>query len=90
MSVDSNVPWDLVSRVRRSDRKSEIIELLEEEPASATDLSEELDIQRDTISNYFRDLKTTEPPLIECLTPDQPHHRIYGLTETGDIVSDHL
>lgn len=90
MSVDHNVPWALVSKVRRSRWKTQIIKRLEKEPASASELAEEMGIQRKSTSNYFRDLKNTEPPLIQCLTPEQPHHRLYALTETGDVVVDHI
>lgn len=90
MSVDPDVPWDLVSKVRRSRRKEQIINRLHQEPACASELSRSMGIQTASVSNLFRELKNTEPPLLQCLTPEQPHHRIYGLTEAGDIVFDHL
>lgn len=90
MSVDHSVPWDLVSEVKRSRRKGQIIRLLHEEPACASELSDKIGIQTGSVSNLFRELKNTEPPLIQCLTPDQPHHRLYGLTETGDLIFEHI
>ncbi|ELY97101.1 transcriptional regulator [Natrialba asiatica DSM 12278] len=90
MSFDPNVPWDLVSEVRRSRRKSQIINRLHEEPASASEIASEIGLQTDSVSNYFRELKKTDPKLIKCLTPDQPHHRLYGLTETGDTVYEYI
>lgn len=90
MSVDPDVRWDLVSEVRRSRRKTQIMEMLREEPACASEIAEELHLQTGSISNLFRELKQTEPPLIQCLTPSQPHHRLYGLTQTGDEVWEHL
>lgn len=90
MSVDHSVNWNLVAEVRRSSRKTEIVELLQEEPASATELADIMGLERDYVSNLFRELKRTDPPIIECLTPDQPHHRLYGLTETGDEIFKHL
>lgn len=89
MPADPDVPWDMVSEVRRSKRKSQIIKILKEEPACASEVAEELRLETGTVSNYFRELKNTDPSLIECLTPDQPHHRLYGLTETGEIVYKH-
>ncbi|MEA5388329.1 hypothetical protein VB779_15655 [Haloarculaceae archaeon H-GB11] len=90
MTADPDVPWGLVSEVRRSRRKTQIIEILSEEPAAATDVASEIRLETKTVSNYFLELKTTEPPLIKCLTPEQPHHRLYCLTETGDVVSNHI
>jgi DNA-binding HxlR family transcriptional regulator len=90
MSADPDVPWDLVAQVRRSKRKTQIIHRLANDPASASELSTEFGIKTASISNLFRELKNTEPPLITCLTPDQPHHRIYGLTDDGEEVHTHL
>lgn len=90
MPVDQSLPWDTISEIRRSDRKSEIIEHLDDDPASATVLADEMGIQRETVSNYLRDLKKREPGLVYCLTPKQPHHRLYDLTEVGETVREHL
>lgn len=89
MSADANIPWSLVSQIRRSKRKEQILKRLANDPASASELSSEFPLETDSISNLFRELKTTDPALIECLTPDQPHHRLYGLTEDGEVVLDH-
>lgn len=90
MAADPNVPWGLVSEVRRSERKSQIIERLEADPASASEISSEIGLKTDSVSNIFREMKNTDPPLIVCLTPDQPHHRLYGLTDTGELVLNHI
>jgi len=90
MAADPNVPWELVGEVRRSKRKTEIIERLGENPAAATELASEFGLQTASVANLFRELKQSDPPLIKCLTPDQPHHRIYGLTETGAEVLENL
>lgn len=90
MSADPDIPWDLVSIVRRSDSRSQIVNYLGREPFSASELAEMMDIETGTASNYIRDLKNMDPPLAECITPDQPHHRLYALTEIGEIVREHL
>lgn len=90
MPADPDIPWNLVSLVRRSGARSQIILLLGEEPLSASSVANEISLERKTVSNYYRELKNTEPPLIKCVTPDQPHHRIYDLTETGEVVREHL
>lgn len=90
MSVDPEVPWDLVAQVRRSDRKSQIVHELDKEPASASELGETMGVQTGTAANYLRDLKKMNPPVVECITPNQPHHRLYALTEEGKKVREHV
>lgn len=90
MPVDPNIPWDLVSQVRRSDRKSQIVRRLSEDPASASELAEEMDVTTDSASNYLRDLRRMDPPVVECITPNQPHHRLYTLTEEGLEIVEHV
>ena len=84
MVADPSVPWDLVSQIRRSERKSQIILSLDEGPAPASDVAETLDLKTGTVSNYFYDLKNMEPPMLVCITPDQPHHRLYDTTEQAE------
>lgn len=90
MPVDRSVPWEEVAKVRRSDRKTEIIYLLSEEPRCASELAETMGVKTDTASNYLRELRDTDAPLVECLTPQQPHHRLYALTEDGEAVREHI
>ena len=91
MAVDPDVPWDLVSQVRRSRRKSEIVSRLDAEPACAAELTEEMKgISRPAVSNVLRELKNMNPPIVTCITPEQPHYRLYALTEEGRKVRDHI
>lgn len=90
MSADPDVPWELVAKIRRSDRKSQIVLELDSSPASATELAEIMDIQRRSVSNYLHELKGMQPPVVECITPDQPHHRLYALTEDGAKIVGHI
>ena len=90
MAVDPDVPWDLVAQVRRSTRKSQIVKYLHSEPACASEIAEEMGIQTNSVSNYFNDLKKMDPPVVTCITPDQPHHRLYALTEEGRKLIGHV
>lgn len=90
MPADPEVPWELVAQVRRSRRKSQIVAYLARDPASATDLADAMDLKTSTVSNYFWQLKNMEPPIIECITPNQPHHRLYALTKTGETIRENL
>jgi DNA-binding HxlR family transcriptional regulator len=90
MTADPDVPWDLVAQVRRSGRKSQIVYQLDIGPACASELAEDMGIETATVSNYLRELKNMDPPVVECITPSQPHHRLYTLTEDGETVRDHI
>lgn len=90
MSANPDVPWDLVAQVRRSERKSQIVRQLSIEPACASELGDEMGIETGTAANYLRELKKMGPPVVECITPDQPHHRLYALTKEGKIVEEHV
>lgn len=90
MSADPDVPWDLVAQVRRSDRKKQIVYELENTPSCASELSDKMGVQTATASNYLRELKNMKPPVVHCITPDQPHHRLYALTEEGVKVRRNL
>lgn len=90
MAADPDVPWELVSKVRRSKRKRAIVTRIADDPASASTMAEEMGLQTESVSNVLRDLKQMEPPVVECLTPRQPHHRLYGLTKIGEKVYRNL
>jgi len=90
MSFDPDVPWDLVAQVRRSNQKSNILRQLDDGPMSATELSDSLGVKTATASNYLRELKNMNPPVVVCITPNQPHHRLYALTEDGEVVKENL
>lgn len=80
----------MVSKLRGSSQKSKIVDELARDPVCASELSDVLGIQTGSASNYLRDLKNTDPPVVVCITPEQPHHRLYALTEAGEFVYEHL
>lgn len=90
MSVNPDDPWHLVSKLRSSDQKARIVTELSKEPVCASTLGDILGVQTDSAANYLRDLKNTEPAIVHCITPNQPHHRLYALTEAGEFVDEHL
>lgn len=63
---------------------------LNQDPASASKLSEEMGLKTGTVSNYLYRLKRMDPAMVTCLTPHEPHHRLYGLTEVGDDMLEYL
>lgn len=85
---DKTVPWDTVAAIRSSDSRRTVFEGLADNPRYAAELAKEEGLSRNTVSKHIHWLKGED--LIECLTPDRPHCRIYGLTETGKAVYDSL
>jgi hypothetical protein len=84
------VDWDLVSVVRSSKHRRSVFEAVAEQPRCASEIAEGSELDRESVSRWLRDLKQREPPLVECLTPTRPHHRIYGLTRDGEAVAEQL
>jgi predicted transcriptional regulator len=84
-----NVDWDAVASIRSSKSRRLVVESLQDSPKYAQEIADDLDyVNRDTATRQIRWLKKRD--LAECLTPDRPHHRIYGLTEEGEAVADEV
>jgi len=86
MSTQDGVDWSAVSAARASKRRKQTIRTLQEEPQFASEIADDLDTTRGTVSKHLHWLKRND--LAECLTPDRPHHRIYGLTDEGEAVAE--
>ena len=89
-SVNEGVPWDQVAAVRSSATRRTVVEALAESPRYASEIADREGLSRQAVSKQFRWLKQQEPPLLQCLTPNRPHHVIYGLTETGERVAANI
>lgn len=82
-----NVDWDAVASIRSSKSRRLVVESLQDGPKYAQEIADELEhVNRDTVTRQIRWLKKND--LAECLTPDRPHHRIYGLTGAGEAVAN--
>ncbi|MCJ7478739.1 MAG: ArsR family transcriptional regulator [Candidatus Nanohaloarchaeota archaeon QJJ-7] len=77
---------DGVSYVRRSENRRAVLDILgsSERPATASELSEVMDIGRDSASRALRQLE--DRGLTRCLNPDSPRYRRYRITESGERV----
>jgi len=83
------VDWDAVASIRSSKRRRQAVESLQDSPKYAKEIAEELDTaNRNMMTDQLRWLR--ENGLARCLTPDRPHHRIYGLTEKGEAVAEEV
>ena len=86
MSTQADIDWDAVAGLRASTYRRRTAEALEDGPKYAAEVAEEIGTSQGVVSNQFRWLKYNNPPLVECLTPDRPHHRLYQLTPAGKRV----
>ena len=84
------VNWDVVASIRASPRRKMVIDQLLEGPKFATEIGEAIDYSQATISNDLRWMRQQNPPLLECLTPDRPHHVIYALNTEGQKIAEYI
>lgn len=97
MTTDSKqIPWDAVAYVKASQNRTDVLLHLAQQPQTASDIADKTPMTRQTVSvtiGHMREdskMGSETHDLLECLTPDRQHHRIYGLTETGELVAEQL
>lgn len=79
--------WELVSFVKRSKIRSEVLKALIS-PKTATELKKELGVHRSAASRAL--LEMAKKGLVKCLTPNEKVYRIYQITEKGKEVTTYL
>jgi len=79
--------WELIAKIRRSEMRKKIFILLLKNPSSATDISQQLGINRTTVGFHFTKLKKIG--VIEPYT-DLPNFQIYGPTEKGEKIGRYV
>jgi DNA-binding transcriptional ArsR family regulator len=86
--MDEKEKYRLKSFLDRSPNRKKILELLseEEEALRPTDIAQELEVQRQTISSRITDLK--EEGLVELLNPDDNRNRYYRVNKKGRDILD--
>lgn len=86
--MDEEEYYRLKSYLDRSKNRKKILNLLadKEEALRPTDIAEELEVQRTTVSERITDLK--EEGLVKLLNPDDNRNRYYRITEKGlEVIS---
>ena len=81
--MDEEEYYRLKSFIDRSKNRKKILEFLasKDEAKRPTDISEELEVQRTTISERITDLK--DEGLVKLLNPDDNRNRYYKITDKG-------
>ena len=90
MANNEAVNWDVVAAIRASPRRQKVLDQLMEGPKFAAEIGEAIDYSQVTVSKDFRWMRRRDPPLLECLTPDRPHHVIYVLSTEGRKIAKHV
>lgn len=85
---DKTVPWNQVAAIRSNTTRKAVFEAITEQPQCASEIADELDHSRPTISKHIHWLRDED--MVECLTPDRPHHRLYGLTGAGKQAAENI
>lgn len=87
--------YELLAWVKASDRRVEILTELAESPKNSNDFADEWGTTLESVRYHLNQLSDGGPDgqfpaLVETLTPNRRQYRLYGLTETGESVVDHL
>ena len=77
-----------VEYVKRSQYRSKVLKSLKDGAKMPSQISREVDIAQNHISNILRQLKEHE--LIECINPEVRKGRLYRLTDDGEEIIDKI
>lgn len=83
-----NVSWNLVSSVKASERRTQVLTALTEKPMMNGELAEQLDLSTQWVRRQVKWLE--EHGLVEDLTYDKPNYKLYSATEEGEKVVEVL
>lgn len=86
---ETDLDWDKVSLVTRSDYRQTAVESLISQPKTPSDIAEESGIEIAHISRSLKDLR--EAGIVRLLVAeDTKKGRIYGLSAEGEHIADHI
>ena len=76
--------WDLISFVKSSDKRFQILSLLNETVSTPSDISKKLNIPISHVSSTLSEL--SERDLIVCLTPERRKTKLFETTKIGKSI----
>lgn len=76
--------WDLISFVKSSNKRFQILSLLNDAVSTPSDISKKLDIPISHVSSTLSEL--SERDLIVCLTPERRKTKLFETTKTGKSI----
>ena len=83
-----NVDWNLVSSVKASERRTQVLEALNNQPMMNSELADELGLSTAWIRRQMKWLEAND--LVEDLTKSKHNYKLYGVTEEGEEVVEVL
>lgn len=76
--------WDLISFVKSSNKRFQILSLLNDALSTPSDISKKLNIPISHVSSTLSEL--SERDLIVCLTPERRKTKLFETTKTGKSI----
>lgn len=83
-----NITWSLVSSVKASERRSQVLQALTEKPMMNGELAERFDLSTAWVRRQVKWLE--EHDLVEDLTHNKHNYKLYAATEEGEKVVEVL
>lgn len=80
-TVPENIDWNLVSSVKASKRREQILKTLQEQPKMNGEIADELDVSTEWIRRQMKWLEKHE--LVEDLTETKTNYKLYRASEKG-------
>jgi len=83
-----NVDWNLVSSVKASERRTQVLQALNNKPMMNSELADDLNISTAWVRRQMKWLEDHD--LVEDLTKSKHNYKLYGVTEEGEEVVEVL
>lgn len=81
-AVYENTDWSLVSSVKASKRRTQILKTLQEQPKMNGEIADELDVSTEWIRRQMKWLEDHD--LVEDLTEAKTNYKLYRASEKGE------
>jgi DNA-binding MarR family transcriptional regulator len=88
MADYKQLDWDLVSRVKASERRTQVLRALCEKPLMNSELADKLDVSTKWARSQVKWLEKRE--LVEDLTEEKTNYKLFRATEKGENVVEVL
>lgn len=89
MSVNfEKIDWIVVSNVKASERRTQVLQALCEKPLMNSELADELDVSTKWARSQVKWLE--KRGLVEDLTEGENHYKLYRATEKGENIVEVL
>lgn len=88
MPDSKRLDWNLVSNVKASDRRTQVLKILNEKPRMNGEIANELGVSTKWARRQVKWLEKRD--LVEELTEDKRNYKLYGATEEGEKIVEVL